>query len=71
MQIEKDVAPPAPSGPRAKYPYGRMEVGDSVYIKGATIPGREYAAAMQNGERNGKQFTGRKVEGGIRIWRIE
>ena len=71
MQVENNIAPPPPGGPRGKYPFSRMEVGQSVYIKGATIPGREYAAAMLNGRRNNKQFTGRKVKGGIRIWRIE
>ena len=71
MKVERDIAPPVRKRRRSSYPFAGMEVGESVYIKGATIPGSEYAAAMRNGYRNGKRFTGAKVGGGIRIWRIE
>lgn len=58
--------------PRGKYPFTRMEVGESVFIAGETTkPGGAYTAAQVMGLSKGWKFTGRKVEGGIRIWRVE
>lgn len=70
MKIEKDMpAPPAAKGAPAKYPFSTMEVGDSVFFEGATIPCRQYVAAMTLGRYKGWKFSGRNVQGGIRIWR--
>ncbi len=73
MPIERNIPiPPAvQSGRRRKYPYAEMSIGDSVFIPHNKIPGPAYSSAMSYGLRNGKRFTGRQMDGGVRIWRVE
>ena len=73
MIIETNVPVPTESGRgrRAIYPFGDMNVGDSVFIEGQAVGGSAYAAACQHGRLHGKKFTGRTVDGGLRIWRVE
>ena len=72
MEIEKNV--PAPSDNRggpAKYPFVRMEVGDSVLFpecKGSIS--KEYRAATSVGRTKGWKFVGRTTDEGFRIWRV-
>jgi len=69
MKIEKNI--PLLSR-RCKYPFPKMDVGDSIFIDGKTT--REATArraASLYGSRNKKKFACRKVEGGVRIWRIK
>lgn len=64
-------------GAKAKYPFYRMQVGQSRLFKGdgatnAKCPA--YGAAMMWGRYNGKKFKGHKEPGKpgyVRIWRIE
>lgn len=73
VTIEKDVPiPPVQkhSG-RSKYRFNEMQVGDSIFIKGADLNSSPYQLARAYGRRFGQKFTGRNVEGGLRIWRIE
>lgn len=65
--IEKNVS--APMAGRKKYPWGQMEVGDSILFTVAE-GGLAANAAYTFGLRYGKKFTKHAVEGGIRIWRI-
>ena len=59
-----------------RYPFERMEVGDSFLIKPNGTPKRQLqvrvcAAWTRHASRkNGKRFTSRSVEGGVRVWRI-
>ena len=72
MKIEKNIeAPKKTAGRPAKYPFADMDVGDSVFIHGGHINGKEYVAASQTGLRKGWKFSGRSVDGGLRIWRVE
>lgn len=68
--IEKDVPmPKLPSALRvkgsSKYPFARMEVGDSFFS--AT---NAQSAALRYGRSNNMRFSARKLEVGYRIWRV-
>lgn len=54
-----------------KYPFGKMEIGQSIFFEGERSGGRPHVAARIYGMRNGKKFSVRKCEGGLRIWRVE
>ena len=68
-KIEKGILIPPPVR-RTKYPFGQMEVGDSVFIADDG-GGRVIAAACEYGKRHNKKFSCRTVDGGVRVWRIE
>ena len=52
------------------YPLHDMEVGDSIFVYDfAASSARVQAAKHQR--QFGTKFESRKVEGGIRIWRVE
>lgn len=84
MQIEKNIPMPSPtdrrfsnteSGRASKYPFGEMEVGDSVLVDGESCKikhCRAYGAARDYGDKYGKTFKGAKEPGQpgkVRIWR--
>jgi len=70
MEIETGV--PVPRQRRiTKYPFGYMQVGESCFFPGQSTTDRAYRAAKTMGQRRGWVFTGRRVDGGIRIWRVE
>lgn len=74
MYIEKNIEAPTPKGGRNPvYPFREMEVGDSVFLEGQDMnkENKGYMSAWAYGRRSGKKFTGRVVEGGLRIWRVE
>lgn len=77
MKIEKNIPVTLPAiGRHAKYPFAKMEVGDSVYIeckaRGVHVTGeRARVAAAVYGLRTGKKFIYRKEKTGVRIWRID
>ena len=72
-RIEKNIPIPANASARLKYPFGEMEVGDSIFLpnepKGSLS--RPSLAAHTFGKRNGKRFAARAENGGVRIWRTE
>ena len=75
MQIEKGVPVPHDAGQqRRKYPWPEMKKGDSFFLDGCTQAAGEIA---QNGNRwadyHGytRRFSGRAVDGGVRVWRIK
>ena len=76
IKVESGVAMPEERGfkrVKVEYPYGEMNVGDSFMVDGdgknllATVCNRNGAA----GKKMGKRFTARKVDGGVRVWRVE
>lgn len=77
--IENDV--PMPEKPTklipidkrlgGKYGFGRLEVSQSIFIKGERIDGRAYAAAMRFARRNSRRFKCIEMDDGLRIWRTE
>jgi hypothetical protein len=58
------------------YPFGQMEVDDSFLVPSSSKDDRRRtqrhisAVSTSHGRRNGKRFSTRQVEGGVRCWRI-
>ena len=60
--------PDRKTGP--KYPYEQLELGDSFYLEGGDLS-KLCNANYREWRRTGKKYTARKVENGVRVWRIE
>lgn len=60
--------------PYAKWPFREMEVGDSflcpIPATDKAACGRLSSAVSWWGTRHKQKFATRKVEGGVRVWRI-
>lgn len=70
FEIEKFIPIPAGYCMARKYPFGEMEVGDSVLFSVDEMKrARSYSHSF--GLRHGRKFTTRKVDGGMMIWRIK
>jgi len=65
VTIEKGIEVPKPyrSG---RYPWGKMDVGDSFLIEGKEALGSVYNA---NKSHKPKHFIARKTDAGVRVWR--
>lgn len=71
MKIEKGIPAPKVSAKNGKYNFQDMAVGDSVLFKSEEYdlqPVRVRASQMK--KEIGATFTCRKVDGGMRVWRI-
>lgn len=69
FKIEKKIPVPFSS---SKYPFGKMEVGDSFFIKEKEVVLNSVSSAAHHyGKHNNKKFSIRKAENGYRIWRIK
>jgi hypothetical protein len=69
FEIEKGIEIPKERGNKINmYPFAEMEVGDSFLTEVTHVTGSVANFHKQNPE---KKFTTRKVEGGIRVWRIQ
>ena len=68
-KIEKNVPIPDVHSKKRKYPLPQMEVGDSFFIKGTkkNITGSINFFRIKHPER---EFTIRKVDAGVRVWRV-
>jgi hypothetical protein len=67
--IEKRVQVPPPNKKgMTRYPWDKMEVGDSFFVPGKTTSTLHQTARHMM--KKGMRFTCRKEEGGARIWRI-
>jgi hypothetical protein len=74
FEIEKGIPVPRPSGRRAKaYPFEKMEIGDSflVPLERDKSPSSIHSAISQAKKRLNINLTSARVEGGVRVWRIE
>ena len=71
LEIEKDVPLPSKGkdGRATKYRFAEMQVGDSLFDPKGGKGLRN--AACQWARKNGVKFTSRKMDGGVRVWRIE
>lgn len=70
LKVEKGITVPRVRR-YTKYPFDKMEVGDSFYCDGATR--NSIASSASRYARNkgqGKKFTIRKEGNGCRCWRI-
>ena len=73
IQVEKGIAMPAMRGNEGNaYPYEEMKVGDSFMVAGGTksLINAVCARNKKAGEEWGMTFTAKKVEGGVRVWRV-
>jgi hypothetical protein len=72
-KIEKGIE--SPKVKNAKYPFSKMEVGDSVVmaeIYTRALAQKYFTAAKNYGTRWNKKFSAKKTEDGkLRIWRIK
>jgi len=76
MKIESGIPSPKPAtvGRPSKYPFRKMEIGDSFLTEGTLASSRgcpAYGAAKVFGSRNNMKFVGKaQGDGTVRIWRI-
>lgn len=68
MKVDKGIPAPQPREV-VEYPYEQMDVGDSFFVEGGTL-NRMCYRNRRAGEKLGWRFTVRKVEGGVRVWRV-
>lgn len=67
VPVEKNIGMPGASRGRGlKYPWHSMEVGDSFLITNGSIRLNPPPSLLAKGWK----FSARKVEGGIRVWRV-
>lgn len=77
FEIEHDIPIPSPirEGKPPVYPWRKMEIGDSFLVPLDSYSRKAHSrlstALSQAGRRSGRKFCTRRVEGGIRVWRIE
>lgn len=71
MKVESNLPIPSANGGKTKYPIRTMKPGESFLAEGQKMGGGAYSSAWTHGRLTGKEFTGRTVEGGVRIWRIK
>lgn len=70
VEIEKNVPMPKETNTGVpKYPFARMELGDSIFTE-KTGSRLVRSAAYSFGKYHGWRFASRKEGEGLRIWRI-
>ena len=70
MKIDKDVPIPSNGDTYSKYPFPRMEVGDSFQLEDRIEQCR--SAAFKWGKNNNAKFSVKKIgENLYRCWRVE
>ena len=73
IKINKGVKMPPRGygiGAPPKYPWLKMKIGDSFLVVGKLQKSMGTQATM-TGKRHNRKFTTRKVDGGVRVWRVE
>jgi hypothetical protein len=72
IKIDKNVPIPA-GGKKTKYPFAEMQVGDSFFLP---CDGETERASVLTYAKNHRKttpnfaITTRKVDGGLRVWRV-
>lgn len=57
-------------GNTKKYPWEKMLVGDSFFVPNGKVTTISPTASIR-GQKDGKFFSCRTVEGGVRVWRLK
>ena len=73
IKIDADIPIKASynNGRPEKYPWRKMEVGDSFFVSSETMNlKRASTYAWDASRRTGRKFACRRQDDGIRIWRI-
>lgn len=68
FKIERNI--PIHRHRHTKFPFAEMEIGDSFLLPDATSTNAA-TPAYKWAKANGWKFTARKLEKGVRVWRIE
>lgn len=68
FKIDKDIAIPSSFRPAVKYPFDKMEIGDSFLVDGPLAARSAYTSAIR---RKMKVCWRRQPDGSYRIWRTE
>jgi len=55
---------------RSKYPFKEMEVGDSTFIEGKRASDLGSSISYIRKIFPGRAYATRRVEGGVRVWRV-
>lgn len=68
LKIEKEIKIPKVN----RYPFDKMEIGDSLFFEELTEVESAQNAGYQYGKtrNNGFKMTRRKMDNGYRLWRI-
>lgn len=53
-----------------KYPWHKLDRGDSFFVPDGNLKSLRSSASMQKG-RTGRKYLVRAVDGGVRIWRLK
>ena len=69
IEIDKDIPRPL-STKGSKYPFERMDLGDSFFVPGITSSHLSNGA-RQWGRHHNMKFVVRKEADGARVWRVE
>lgn len=70
MEVVKNIpAPEAVRGRPSKYPFGSLDVGDSLFADGQDGVRLRMAAAQYRYNHPGFNFSARRDGSGIRVWR--
>ena len=70
IKIEKDVPMPEFRASGVTAALRRMDVGDSIFLRGKKSSNVTSLAAILT-KKTERKFATRTVEGGIRVWRIK
>ena len=65
--IEKGIPLPV----SVRYPYAEMEVGDSFFRLGDQRLGMFCNLNWRWGKKLHRRYVARKMDGGIRVWRVQ
>ena len=68
IKIDKNIPVP-PARLSHRYPWLEMEIGDSFFTANLSH-GNMGTQAARAGKRHNREFVTRKVDGGIRVWRV-
>ncbi|WP_324069876.1 MAG: hypothetical protein RSE15_05045 [Flavobacterium sp.] len=79
VQIEKNIPIPAPKKKECKYPFHKMEVGDSFFYplkdecSTALLQMKisNASCTYNRKDKTGKKFKTTQLSNGVRVWRIQ
>ena len=72
VTVEKNIDMPVMRVTASKYPYDEMEVGDSFMVTSERVSMINTMCGVnkKKGVELGMKFIAKRVEGGVRVWRI-
>jgi hypothetical protein len=70
-KIDKSVPIPETVATKRKYPFGEMNVGDSIFFSGINTQGSPVKAAKLYFKRKGQKCLVKREGDGMRVWRTE